>query len=205
MIKKKNSYHHGDLRGALLNSGLVLLEEQGLEALTFRGVAAAAGVSHAAPAHHFPSLKDLLTALAAIGFERFGVAMAKEGELAPKDPKSQMRAAGKGYVAFAIQNQGLFRLMFSKALLNWDDPSLKSAAMASFAQLQDISKPAAEMLGHNSDRAQKDIQKLVWSVVHGFAHLYIEGKMQWLDSDQGIAPNPPDIARYIFANEPSTS
>jgi AcrR family transcriptional regulator len=203
MTKKKNSYHHGDLRRALLDAGLALLEEQGLVALSLRRVAAAAGVSHAAPAHYFPSLKHLLSALAAIGFERFGAAMAKERELAPKNPKAQMQAAGRGYVGFAIKNKGLFRLMFSKALLDWDEASLRIAANASFFQLEDISRPAAEILGLKSERSQKDLQKLVWSVVHGYAHLYIEGQMTW--SDEDATPIPPDIAEYIFAHEKATN
>ena len=202
MTKKKDNYHHGDLRQALLDAGLALLEERGLEGLTLRRVAAAAGVSHSAPAHYFPSLKNLLTALAAIGFERFGAAMMKEREKAPKNSEDQMRAAGKGYVEFATQNPGLFLLMFSKALLDWEDCSLQTLAGASFAQLEDISRPVAEILGLRSDATQKEIQKLVWSVVHGYAHLYIQGQMEWLETGQlgqGGGLNPPDIAGYLFA------
>src|SRR5271166_2647884 len=128
MNLKKGTYHHGDLRHALLTTSLALLEEHGLEGLTLRRAAAAAGVSHAAPAHYFPSLKSLLTALAAIGFGRFEAAMASERGKAAENPAAQMRAAGQGYVDFAVANPGLFRLMFSGTLLDWDDTALREAS-----------------------------------------------------------------------------
>ena len=114
----KDSYHHGDLRQALVAAGLTLLEQQGIEGLTLRRTAAAAGVSHAAPAHYFPTLKNLLTALAAIGFERFGAAIAAQHDKAGRDPEARMRAGGRAYVEFAAGNPGLFRLMFSSTLLD---------------------------------------------------------------------------------------
>jgi len=100
-MAKKAGYHHGNLRAALLKAALGILEQDGLSALTLRKVAAKARVSHAAPAHHFPTLKSLETALAAIAFERFRDAMAAARADAPKDPAAQINAAGDGYLTFA--------------------------------------------------------------------------------------------------------
>jgi AcrR family transcriptional regulator len=198
-MKRKKSYHHGDLRQALVTAGLALLEEDGIEGLTLRRVARAAGVSHAAPAHHFATLKALLTALAVIGFERFGEAMRAECGRAGSDPEARMRAAGRGYVDFAAGNPGLFRLMFSIALLDWEDAALRNAAQATFRQLEEIAEPmtrvAAELGG------PLEVIKLVWCSVHGYAHLYLEGQMQWLErrgrGGAPSAPRPPDIARLL--------
>src|SRR6185503_1752884 len=72
-------YHHGDLRDALLKAAERVLERDGLPGLTLRAVAREAGVSHAAPTHHFGDLSGLLSELAAIGFRRFNEAMIAAG------------------------------------------------------------------------------------------------------------------------------
>ena len=79
-------YHHGALRAALLNAAEAILERDGIAALTLRAAAREAGVSHAAPAHHFGSLSGLLSELAASGFVRFGERMQAEAEAVGPDP-----------------------------------------------------------------------------------------------------------------------
>lgn len=189
-MAKPTAYHHGNLRAALLAAALALLEEGGLAALSLRKVAARAGVSHAAPAHHFPNLRALSTALAVIAFERFDRAMAKARGRARPDAAAQVRAAGRGYLAFARANPALFRLMFSAAALDWSDADLKAAATASFQQLQAISAPFAAQLGLTSQADCRELERLIWSSAHGFAHLAIDGKMT-------EAGGPPDIARFL--------
>ena len=73
---RRANYHHGDLRRALIEAGWAIVEEDGPEALTLRGVARQAGVSHAAPAHHFPDKAALVEAMAVEGWNRFGAALA---------------------------------------------------------------------------------------------------------------------------------
>jgi AcrR family transcriptional regulator len=198
---KKLAYHHGNLRTALLDAALPLLEKNGLHELSLRKVAAAAGVSHAAPAHHFPALKDLLTALAAIGFERFGRAMQTERAAAASSPERQLQAAAMGYAKFATQSPGLFRLMFSSAMLDDADPVLRHHATEAFTQLAEISAPVAQFLGLDTAVEKSEIQRLVWSVAHGYAHLFIEGQMRLFDPEcKSIEPtlSPPDLAKYLF-------
>jgi AcrR family transcriptional regulator len=201
--KKKNSYHHGDLRQALLAAGLALLEQDGIGGLTLRRTAAAAGVSHAAPAHHFPTLKSLLTGLAVIAFERFGMAIQTERDNAGEDPEVQMRAACQGYVNFAAENPALFRLMFSTPLLDWGDDALRDASKAAFRQLEEIVEPVTHVAGEFGGRVE--LLKLVWCVVHGYAHLYLEGPMQRIEGTppKGTrsVPRPPDIARLITSKD----
>lgn len=187
---KKATYHHGNLRAALIEAALAILAAEGLAGLTLRKVAAGAGVSHAAPAHHFPNLQALFTALATIAFDRFTAAMANARKRAKADPVSQVRAAGRGYLSFARADPALFRLMFSQGDLDWQDAELQRAGAAAFAQLQAISAPLADQLGLKSEADRRELERLIWSSAHGFAHLAIDGKM-------GDAGAPPDIARFL--------
>jgi AcrR family transcriptional regulator len=109
--KRSASYHHGDLRDALVRAARTILEKQGLAALSLRGVARVVGVSPAAPYHHFPDKQALLEAVAAQGFDALTAAMEKR--MAKKtDPTGRLDASGVGYVTFALENPALFRLMF---------------------------------------------------------------------------------------------
>ena len=112
--KRSAPYHHGDLRDALVRAARTILEKKGLAALSLRGVARAAGVSPAAPYHHFADKQALLDAVAAQGFDALRSAMEKR--MAKKtDPIARLDASGVGYVLFAIENPALFRLMFGGA------------------------------------------------------------------------------------------
>ncbi len=105
-------YHHGDLRAALLAAGEAELTEKGVEGFSLRAVAKRAGVSHAAPAHHFGDVGGLLTALAAEGFRRFQATLdAREAGIG--DPRERAVAAGLGYMEFAMARPALFRLVFA--------------------------------------------------------------------------------------------
>ena len=109
--KRAASYHHGDLRDALMRAARTILEKDGLAELSLRGVARAVGVSPAAPYHHFADKHALLTAVATQGFAALRsemiTRMAKE-----TDPVARLDASGVGYVVFAVDNPALFRLMF---------------------------------------------------------------------------------------------
>jgi AcrR family transcriptional regulator len=121
-VAAKQSYHHGDLRAALLSAAEDELAERGMEAFSLRSVAKRAGVSHAAPAHHFGDAQGLLTALAAEGFRQFLAAQTAREAVAEKDPASQMVAAGLGYVDFAMARPTIFRLMWQSNPHHLDRP-----------------------------------------------------------------------------------
>src|SRR5947199_7464628 len=84
-VARQHSYHHGDLHDALLNAAETVLERDGVQGLTLRAAAREAGVSHAAPTHHFGDMTGLLSELAAVGFRRFGAAL--------RDAASQQNSA----------------------------------------------------------------------------------------------------------------
>src|SRR5689334_2430086 len=109
-VKSEAPYHHGALREALLQAAERVLERDGLAGLTLRAVAREAGVSHAAPTHHFGDLTGLLSELAAVGYRQFNAAMGAAN--ASGTPQEKGMASAKAYVAYAQAHPGMYGLMF---------------------------------------------------------------------------------------------
>lgn len=193
---QKKTYHHGDLRDALLQTALVMIEETGLEGLSLRKVAARVGVSHAAPEHHFPSLRHLLNAMAREGFVLFTTSIADEREKSPLEPVEQLRAAQRGYLAHARAHPALFRLMFNAGVLDWSDEQLTEKARAAYQQLREICAPVAEFRGLKSEAERAALEHLVWSQIHGQAHLMIDQKLP----DPGSAECQPQSVPLDLAS-----
>lgn len=159
-------YHHGNLRQALLEAALIILERDGEAGLGLRDLARAVGVSPAAPYRHFDNRAALLEALAVTGFQRFTAAM---DTVASTNPPDLLSAMGKTYVLFALNNAALFRLMFSPQLKRDNRPGLRMAADAAFASLSQIS-------GGNTPDGR--IAALAaWARVHGLAVLLLDGQI----------------------------
>jgi AcrR family transcriptional regulator len=189
-------YHHGDLRAALLTAAETVLAERGLDGFTLRECARRAGVSHAAPAHHFGDVGGLLAEMAKIGFERLHAAMASEMAASPDDPVARLAAAGRGYLSFARDNPQHFLLMFQADRLDQTHPGLAEAGAAAFgdlvgavAALRGLADPLADPDG------RIDIM-LAWSVVHGFASLALAGRLDPFDPAGGFALGPLAIGRW---------
>jgi len=165
---KAGKHHHGDLRAALIRAGTELIHEGGLEALTIRKVAARAGVSHAAPAHHFRHLADLRAAIASEGYRSFTEAMEKEIAHAPDTPREQILAAGRGYINFARENPGLFHLMFAGPAFEFVSEELMQVTDKAYDVLRRISAPLSP-----GPAGEQGNEILVWSIIHGFTSLLI--------------------------------
>jgi AcrR family transcriptional regulator len=176
MSADKKTYHHGDLKNALIVAGIEILEADGLPGLTLRAIAASTGVSHTAPKNHFGNLRGLLTAIATEGFHRHAAFMrAGLGNAATREDK--LAAAISGYVRFAVAHPHLFALMFSPMHCNMEDAELRSAGGASYSILQEISK------GLDWDKAklpggQVRTEIMLWSFVHGYATLALSGQLK---------------------------
>jgi AcrR family transcriptional regulator len=173
--RTEKRYHHGDLKPALLEAGLAELEDKGLEHLSLRSIAARVGVSHTAPKNHFDGLRGLLTAIAAEGFRRHAAAMRQGVEDQPQGP-ARLDAACNGYVRFALQNPQLFRLMFSNTLCDADDPELKAAASGSYEVLRAVAHGLDWDKGGDAGGPWRT-EWMLWSFVHGYAMLLIEGQI----------------------------
>jgi AcrR family transcriptional regulator len=171
-------YHHGALRDALLQAAERVLERDGLAGLTLRAVAREAGVSHAAPTHHFGDLTGLVSELAAIGFRQFNTAMA---ESCTPDTPYPMRglARAKAYVAYAQAHPGMYGLMFRTERLDYSRPSLHEAAEASFAGLAHaIAASRHEQIAEEAlTLEQAAAIARAWSLVHGFTMLLLDGRL----------------------------
>lgn len=171
-------YHHGALREALLEAAAEVLLEQGVERFTLRECARRAGVSHAAPAHHFGDVRGLLSAFATLGFERMTALMRARRAAAGPDPGAQLRAVGEAYLEFALAQRAHFQLMFRNDRLEQEDPKLQAAAAAAFEQLRATLTDYLRARGCD-DVVDLDARLLLaWSVVHGFATLLLEDQLR---------------------------
>lgn len=171
-------YHHGDLKAALLKVAEHILERDGIQALTLRAVARAAGVSHAAPNNHFDDLTGLLSELAALGFARFGTAVAAAMQAAGDDPHARLTAMGRAYVGFARAHPGLFALMYRSERLDSTRPALREAIDASRQALRAGALARAPALPLNPLQHAAQAVAL-WSLVHGFAMLLLDGRLDF--------------------------
>ncbi len=169
-------YHHGALRLALLAQAEAILEREGIQALTLRAAARAAGVSHAAPKNHFDDLTGLLSELAAVGFCRFGAALAAAMAAAGDDPQARMKAMGRAYVGFARAHPGLFTLMFRSERLDTERPALREAVDAARQALRDAALARAPTTRLPPVQMMAQAVAL-WSLVHGFATLLLDGRL----------------------------
>src|SRR6266480_5186935 len=102
--KRPKTYHHGDLRNALIQAGLEMLSESGASALDLRKVARKAGVSHAAPYRHFDDKQALIAAINTEGYRRLAAQIQQGLQAVPEDAFEQLRAVAEAYIHFAVDN-----------------------------------------------------------------------------------------------------
>lgn len=196
--KIKVSYHHGDLREALLQAAEELLDEAGLPALSLRACARRAGVSHAAPKHHFTDLADLVAEVAARSFDRLNEALRVARAAAGSDPEARFVATVRTYVRFAWRQPDHFRLMFRTDVLNQHNAAFQQASSRTFAELADSvtllrGEPDVdpeELLQRVQDGPLQQALMLGWSYAHGFAQLLLEGQLGAFIGEQ-------DLDRFI--------
>ncbi|BCJ38296.1 TetR family transcriptional regulator [Actinocatenispora thailandica] len=165
------AYHHGQLREAILAAAVETIEAGGLATLSLRDLARRAGVSHAAPAHHFGDRAGLLTALAADGFRLLSDALTEAGE--------DFLERGVAYVRFGTRHRAHFQVMFRPDLHRPDDPDLVAAQQR-----------ASDLLYSGAATVDADASTTGlagWSLVHGFTSLY----------NAGALPDQPDDAEAL--------
>lgn len=169
---KRDAYHHGDLRQALIDAAITLLEEGGVQNLSLRKAAKLAGVSPGAPYHHFANRGALMAAIAHEGFVRLGAAM--EDADGP-DAVSRLQRCGEAYVRFALANPAHFRVMFRPELAAHDEfPELKEVADAAFQGLVDRVLEAQGSREIPEGEHERFVM-LAWSMAHGLASLLVDG------------------------------
>ena len=179
----KRGYRHGNLRSALVASGLELLDAQGLEAVTIRAVARAAGVSHAAPVNHFADRRALLTAIATDCLRELmqGIEACQQTAVTARD---RIFALVDAFHAYGLANPNRYRLMWRQDMLDAADPALKSLTDGLFELVAASMQPFADPPGIS---AMSRIVAIC-SAIHGYVLFRIDGAFEGHEDEKSGEP-----------------
>jgi len=169
----EHSYHHGDLRNALIDKGIELINQEGIEKLTLRKVASMCSVSQAAPYSHFKNKEDLLLAMQEYVTNQFMNVLNKSVSSCtdPNDP-CMLIQLGKAYVMFFIRYPQYFSFLFSQSMITVD-LTLDSDQKDNFPPFELLKKIAFQVFGENS-MSREQMQDMIislWATVHGLASI----------------------------------
>jgi len=176
----KTKYHHGDLANSLLAATVSLLETRGSAQLSLREVAREAGVSHAAPAHHFGDKSGLLTAVAIEGYQLLRETLVASQTPKGRSPEQRLLDAGYAYIQFALTHTAHFEVMFRPALTNSETPEYLAISQAAKDVLETCIRNFLLQQSPEVQIPEQQIQATVialWSQVHGFANLWLAGNL----------------------------
>ena len=180
MAGRRKSYHHGDLRRALLDATLSLAAELGPAGVTLRQVADRAGVSQTAPYRHFDDKAAMLAAASEEGFRLLHARMTEAARPFTADPMRRIGAWGRCYVDFAVAHTAHFRLMFGQGSPQKSaTEALQAAARETFQLLfQTVESGARTARLRAADT--RELALKIWSLAHGIAVLAIDGQTVFL-------------------------
>ena len=181
----RDTYHHGDLKAVILAKAAALVAERGADGISLRELAREAGVSHAAPAHHFTDRRGLFTALATAGWRMLADALA--------DARPDFIAAALAYVRFALDHPGHYAVMFDRSLFDPDDPDLVAAAERRRRRTGARRRNARKT--HAPRRIRTGAALAAWSLVHGFSMLRLNDA---IDTDDDPMAAVEKIALMLF-------
>lgn len=171
-------YHHGNLKQALVDAALEILYADGATAMTLRAVARRAGVTQAAPYHHFVDRDALMAAVAEAGFSQLLAALDAIRSDGAANPRRAMQDLAVVYVRFALQHPAHYRLMFGNALAERSPyPEVGRWVLELRKQIADVII-ALQARGLARRGEPGDLALTVWSLVHGLAMLMIDGQMR---------------------------
>lgn len=176
-MRKGAEYHHGDLRRALVTATIELVDRLGPDGFTLRSAALRAGVSDAAPYHHFANKESLLAAVAEDGFQRLCAEMLVAAQRERGNARRKSQAMGVAYVLFAVRNPQRFRLMFGPLLdARADYPELALGAERAGALINHVLATGL----HRSERGPtpRHVRSGAWALVHGLSILAIDGQLE---------------------------
>jgi AcrR family transcriptional regulator len=169
----RETYHHGNLREALVGAARTLIAERGPAGFSIAEIARAAGVSPAAPYRHFRDRNALLAEVARRGFDLFTADLARAWNNGRPDPLRALEACGKAYLAFARREPAYYAAMFETGFALETDRALAEAGGRAFA----ILCQAAEALCARMPRADRPPARMValhiWAMSHGIASLFV--------------------------------
>jgi AcrR family transcriptional regulator len=188
------AYHHGDLRRVVLDAAIDVITAEGPAVISLRDLARRAGVSHAAPAHHFGDKAGLLTAIAVEGNELLAEYLAEPSRAKP----IELREVGVRYVRFALDHPAHFEVMFRQDLYHRDAPELIAARERTGRLLREaVQSRSARQRGSSTDLAAL----AAWSLAHGFAALWLGENLVRVVGKRDPADVFRGIAGLLFAGE----
>lgn len=188
----REQYHHGDLRRALLAATRTLLEQGETGALTLRAAALAAGVSAAAPYRHFADREALIAAVMTEGFNELADAI-EQARRGGQDPVSAYLAVGHAYLAFAVANPQLYRLMFGIECNKPGHPDLLDAEQRAFGVVLQAARDCSSA-GLIGARTPEHVALAGWAVVHGLSTLHVDGALGVV-----LPMSLPDATEALFS------
>jgi len=198
--KPVRGYHHGDLRQALVSSGLALIEAEGAEALSVREVARRAGVSSAAPFRHFPSRVALMTAIAEEAMRRFHAEFVQAQEKAPKDdPLGRFRAIGVAYLRWAFRNPTHFQILSDRALFDFEGAIELRRQDEEIRAAMEKEVTAAIAKGQLRSDDVRLLQLTGRGLVYGLARMQVDGHMPRWGVGEAEAQKMAEAALDLFA------
>lgn len=177
--KPPGRYHHGELRRALVETALTVIERDGVGALSLRDLARRLGVSHAAPGHHFKDRTALLVEIAREGYARFAAALQAAAEAAAGADDAMARV-GRAYVEFALAHPAMFRVMFGREIseLKHTPSDLAETALRAYEVLLGGVERALSELPPEERPPAEQVAFAAWSTVHGAAMLWLDGPLR---------------------------
>jgi AcrR family transcriptional regulator len=170
-VTQRSTYHHGNLRQALIACGMQILQSEGAHGLTLRSVTRAAGVSPGAPRHEFGDLNGLLSAIAVEGLAELS-RLRRAASRQAAGPAERLKAVMRVYVDFAVERPGLFWVMIGPAITDRHlRTEVAQAAQSSYVILETHVDEYLAFLGLERARSAELVQ-CVWSSVHGVSMLF---------------------------------
>jgi AcrR family transcriptional regulator len=172
-----NSYHHGDLKNALIKVGVELLTKEGISGLSLRKVAKKAGVSHSAPYAHFSDKQALIAAISTEGHTQIYEKIIAIIEKYPDDPLRQLVETACAYLNFGMDEPDLFRITFSGVVEQEKDyPALVEITQKNFSLIKDIVIRCRE-IGIFKQEPDDLLAQGLWSAIHGVVSLVQQGQV----------------------------
>ena len=170
-MEQRQSYHHKDLRKALIETGIELVSTEGINAFSLRKAAAACGVSHAAPYSHFQNKEELLDAMQRFITDRFS-RLLEDTIQKNNNPAEVLKDMGVTYVSFFVENPSYFQFLYSQSNIKID-LSLTMQDNENYKPYVIYKNVVSRLLeqAHYPKEKQNDIIITIWAFIHGVTSL----------------------------------